>query len=193
DFIEVLQGGRLNTDIWYRFLNLGYRVLPVGGADYPYFGPTLPGIERTYVKLDGPFSAEAWFNGFRRGHVYVTNGPLLQLSLNGREMGDEVHVARGTQLDVTADARLNPDVDDLDRLELVVLGDVAARVTADGRDRVHLEKRLVADHSMWIAVRAYGGHQQPQFPTVAPSAPGYVVVDHQPTWETSAVPRLGDH
>ena len=26
DFIEVLQGGRLNTEIWYTFLNLGYRV-----------------------------------------------------------------------------------------------------------------------------------------------------------------------
>ena len=39
DFIEVLQGGRLNTEIWYTFLNLGYRVLPVAGADFPYFGP----------------------------------------------------------------------------------------------------------------------------------------------------------
>ena len=53
DFIEVLQGGRLTTDIWYGFLNLGYRVLPAAGADYPYFGPTLPGVERTYVQIDG--------------------------------------------------------------------------------------------------------------------------------------------
>lgn len=65
DFIEVLQGGRLNTEIWYTFLNLGYRVLPVAGADFPYFGPTLPGVERTYVRLDGPFSADAWFAAFR--------------------------------------------------------------------------------------------------------------------------------
>ena len=193
DFIEVLQGGRLNTDIWYSFLNLGYQVRPVGGADYPYFGPTLPGIERTYVKLDGPFSAEAWFNGFRRGHVYVTNGPVLNLSVNGSEMGDEMHVARGTPLDVVADARLNPDVDDLDRLELVVLGDVEARASADGSDRVHLQQRLVADHSMWIAVRAYGGRQQPQFTTVAHSAPVYVVVDDQPTWKASAVPSLVEY
>src|SRR5205814_375018 len=110
DFIEVLQGGRLNTDVWYSFLNLGYKVLPVGGADYPYFGPTLPGVERTYVRLDAPFSAAAWFDGFRRGHVYVTNGPFVRLSVNGREIGEEVRVARGPRLDIRADyqrAQLN--------------------------------------------------------------------------------------
>ena len=190
DFIEVLQGGRLNTDVWYSFLNLGYKVLPVGGADYPYFGPTLPGVERTYVKLDAPFSAAAWFDGFRRGHVYVTNGPFVRLGVNGREMGEELRVARGTRLEVAADAQLNPDVDDLDRLELVVLGDVDARESANGNDRIHLQKTIVADHSMWIAVRAYGGHQQPQFTTVAHSAPIYVVVDGEPTWKRSALASL---
>jgi len=193
DFIEVLQGGRLNTDIWYSFLNLGYKVLPAGGADYPYFGPTLPGVERTYVKLDAPFSAAAWFEGFRRGHVYVTNGPFVRLSVNGREMGEELRVARGTRLDIAADAQLNPDVDDLDRLELVVLGDVDAREPANGSDRVHLQKTVVADHSMWIAARAYGGHQQPQFTTVAHTAPIYVVVDGEPTWKRSELAALVEH
>jgi hypothetical protein len=193
DFIEVLQGGRLNTDIWYSFLNLGYKVSPVGGADYPYFGPTLPGVERTYVKTDAPFSAAAWFDGFRRGHAYVTNGPFMRLSVNGREMGDQLRVPRGTRLDIVADARLNPDVDDLDRLELVVLGDVDAREAANGADRVHLEKSIVADHSMWIAARAYGGHQQPQFTTVAHTTPVYVVVDGEPTWKRSEVAALVDY
>ena len=43
---------------------------------------------------------------------------------------------------------------------------------------------------MWIAARAYGGHQQPQFTTVAHSAPIYVVVDDQASWKTEAVPAL---
>jgi len=190
DFIEVLQGGRLNTDIWYSFLNLGFKILPVGGADYPYFGPTLPGVERTYVRLDAPFSAAAWFDAFRRGHAYVTNGPFVRLTVNGREVGEELRVARGTSLEIAADAQLNPDVDDLDRLELVVLGDVDAREPANGADRIHFQKTIVADHSMWIAVRAYGGNQQPQFTTVAHSAPIYVVVDSEPTWKRSTLPSL---
>ena len=95
EFIEVLQGGRLNSEIWYRFLNLGYRISPVGGADYPYFGPTLPGVERTYVKVDGTLSPETWFSSFRRGHVFVSNGPLLDFTVNGKMMGDELRGAEG--------------------------------------------------------------------------------------------------
>ena len=193
DFIEVLQGGRLNTEIWYSFLNLGYRVLPVAGADFPYFGPTLPGVERTYVRLDGSFSADAWFASFREGRAFVTNGPFLELSVNGREMGGELRVAPGTPLTIEASARLNPELDRLDRLELVVLGDVAATETAGGSDAVALSHRMTAEGSLWLAARAWGGRQGPRDMTVAHSAPIYVVVDDEPTWKREAVPELIAH
>ncbi len=190
DFIEVLQGGRLNTEIWYTFLNLGYRVLPVAGADFPYFGPTLPGVERTYVRVDGRFSADAWFAAFREGRAYVTNGPFLELSVNGRPMGGELRVARGTPLAIEASARLNPELDRLDRLELVVFGDVAVTETAGGTDSAALSHRMTAEGSLWIAVRAWGGRQGPRDVTVAHSAPIYVVVEDEPTWKREAVPEL---
>jgi hypothetical protein len=190
DFIEVLQGGRLNTEIWYSFLNLGFRIRPVAGADWPYFGPTLPGVERTYVKVDGPFSVDSWLDGFRRGHVYVTNGPFLEFTVNGRPMGEELRVPRGARLDLVASARLNPDVDTFERLEVVALGDVVAQTAAKGSDRAQLTTTLTADRSMWVAVRAIGGHQEPQFQTVAHSAPIYVVVEDEPTWKAAAVEEL---
>ena len=190
DFIEVLQGGRINTEVWYSFLNLGFHIRPVGGADFPYFGPTLPGVERTFVKVDGEFSADAWFDGVRRGRIVVSNGPTLRLSVSGHDIGDEIHVPRGTKLDVVAAAGLNPDVDSLDRLELVVLGDVSATAPAAGHDRVTLKKELVANQSMWIAARAYGAHQEAQFTTVAHTAPIYVIVENEPTWKRSKVPDL---
>jgi hypothetical protein len=190
EFIEVLQGGRIAMETWYSFLNLGFKILPVGGADWPYFGPTLPGVERTYVKVDGPFTIDAWLAGFRRGHAYVTNGPFLEFTVNGNPMGEEIRVARGSTLDIAAAAQLNPDVDALDQLELVVLGDVATQAAAGGRDRVQLKTTLKADRSMWVAVRAYGAHQEPQFTTIAHSAPIYVVVDDEPTWKAGAVEEL---
>ena len=190
DFIEVLQGGRLTTEVWYDFLNLGFRVLPVAGADYPYFGPTLPGVERTYVKVDGGFDAETWFESFRRGRTYVTNGPFLEVTVNGRQMGEELRVERGAPLTIQAEATLNPDIEALTRLELVVLGDVVHQEPAAGQDRVRFTRRLSADHSMWIAVRAYGEHEETWYTTVAHSAPIYVIVEDEPTWKADAVPAL---
>ncbi len=193
DFIEVLQGGRLYTDLWYDFLNLGYRILPAAGADYPYFGPTLPGVERTYVQLDGPFSADAWFDAFGEGRTYVTNGPFLDATVNGQPMGAEIHVAAGAPLSIVATAKMNPEIEPLVRLELVVFGDVVEEVPVEsGEDRAHLQTTLVADRSMWLAVRAYGVNAERWYTTVAHSAPFYVVVDDQPTWNTESVPQLID-
>jgi hypothetical protein len=190
DFIELLQGGRIATEGWYQFLNMGYRILPAGGADWPYFGPTLPGVERTYVQVDGPFTIDSWLSGFRRGRVYVTNGPLLELTVNGQPMGAEVKVARGSTVQIEATARLNPDVDALDRIELVVLGDVVQQESARGQDSVRLTATVPVDRSLWLAVRAYGKTQEQQFTTIAHSAPVYVVVGDQPTWKADALPEL---
>jgi hypothetical protein len=196
DFIEVLQGGRLGVDNWYPYLNLGLKISPAAGSDYPYYGPSLPGVERYYVKLDGPFDADAWYASFRAGHVFVTNGPLLDFTINGKTMGDEIHVARGTRLQVAASMQLNPDIDAPGALDLIVHGDVVDTAHASGGDRITLRKELTADHSMWIAVRATGARQVPpqgQVQTlgaVAHSAPIYVVVDEQPFWKTAAVAEL---
>jgi hypothetical protein len=197
DFIEVLQGGRLDAAAWYPFLDLGFKVSPAAGSDYPYFGPSVPGAERYYVKLDRPFEPDAWYASFKAGHVFVTNGPLLDFTINGEPMGGELRVTKGARLDLSAVARLNPDVDTLGRLEVIAHGDVVATEQGNGQDRIQLRKELIADHSMWIAVRAFGARELPaqtqgqvrSHAAVAHSAPIYVVVDGQPFWNPRAVPQ----
>lgn len=193
DFLEVLQGGRMNTEIWYRFLNLGFKLTPAAGSDFPYFQSALPGAERTYVKLDGAFSADAWFAAFRRGRVYVTNGPLLEFAINGRQMGEELRVEPGTRLEIVAEAQLNPDVDKLSHVELLVHGEVVAKEPARGQDRVRFRTEITAQRSMWVAVRALGERQEQQHTTIAHSAPIYVIVGGQPFWKAEAVPELVEH
>ncbi|MEJ0040309.1 MAG: CehA/McbA family metallohydrolase [Gammaproteobacteria bacterium] len=188
DFIEVLQGGRLVTGAWYRLLNLGYRITPAAGTDWPY--TDFPGVVRNYVNVKGPFNLDGWFDSFNAGKTFVTNGPLLKLSINGKGMGEELKVKRGTKLDIVADAKLNPDVDTLDRLDLVVLGDVTDTQSAQGKDTVSMRKQIVADHSMWIAVRALGGRQSARNMTIAHTAPIYVVVEDEPTWKRAEVPDI---
>ena len=85
DFVEILQQGRLPTDLWYGFLDLGYKLLPAAGSDFPYMD--LPGVVRSYARIDGPFSVDAWFDAFRAGRLYVTNGPLLEVTANGGTLG----------------------------------------------------------------------------------------------------------
>ena len=185
DFIEVLQFSMLGTEFLYDFWNLGFRLAPIAGSDFPYIN--LPGTERSYVHIDGPFSPQAWFEGLKQGRTFVTNGPMLSLDVAGATIGDTVGAAGGDTLIITARARVNPDMDNLDRVELVIHGDVAATaISEEGSESLVLNHSLTADQSCWIALRAYGKNGG-----LAHSAPVYVSVDGvQEFWNTAAVPAL---
>jgi len=184
DFIEILQTSRCRPEIWYIFLNLGYKIIPSAGSDYPYIDP--PGAMRSYVRIDGQFSARAWFDNFAAARSFVTNGPMLNFTVNGKEMGSELQLAKGDQINIEAAAAVNPDIDKLDELKLIVHGRTIKKVKADGNNKVlQLSHTLTADQSMWLAVQARGVKS-----AVAHSAPVYVIVDGQNFWKTSDVPKL---
>ena len=169
DFVEVMQNSQLRTEFWYEFLNLGYHLAPAAGSDFPYFDQ--PGAVRSYAKIDGSFSTEKWFDALRAGHTFVSNGPMLELSVDGQPMGRKLHVSEGSTVEVTASARVNPDFDSLDGLELLVCGDVVKRVARDSNlsYELTLKERLTVDSGMWVAIRAVGDRY-----TLAHSAPIYI-------------------
>ena len=184
DFVEIMQGGLLYLEEWYGFLNLGYRVLPMAGSDFPYMDQ--PGSVRNYVKVEGEFSTPAWFDALGRGHTFVTNGPMLELSVNGQPMGSALDVKRGQPMRVLASARINPDIDHLDRLELVIHGDVVKSVSAKrGAESLVLSYVMNAGGSQWIAARAYGKEQ-----AISHTAPIYVSVDGAGTWSAEKAPAV---
>ena len=166
---------------------MGFKLWPEAGSDFPYMD--LPGVVRNYVRVDGPFNVDAWFAAFRKGRVFVSNGPFVTLKVDDHEMGDEFRVSRGSTVRVAADARLNPDFGPLDRLELVVSGDVVQTV-AGGGDRIELKREVPIDRGVWIAVRAYGQGNDPRNLRVAHSAPIFVTVDNTGFVKTEALPEL---
>ncbi len=162
DFVEVLQASLLRTEIWYNYLNLGFQIPPAAGSDWPYIA--LPGDVRSYVYHEGSFTSQDWFDGLRQGNTFVTNGPMLTLTVNDQPMGSVLKVDKGSNLHIQASARLNPTLDRLSALELVVGGEVIKRVSADeGSDSLSLDLTLKAETGTWLAVRAYGFKRPPPF------------------------------
>jgi len=171
DFLEILQMGTLNTSYLYDFLNLGYKMLPAAGSDYPFIH--IAGSERTYVQLPGEFSPQAWFEAWKSGRSFVSNGPVLEFSVNGETQKSEFNIQRGQRVKISATAAVNPDMDSLSRLELVVHGKVVKTVSSDaGSESLQLDYDFQPRESLWLAIRAYGKENR-----VAHSAPVYVYVD----------------
>lgn len=89
DFIEVLTFNRAIYDARYEMLNLGFRVTPTAGTDYPC-GPSLPGRERFYTHTGATLDFDSWLRSVNQGHVFVTNGPMIEFDVNGQLMGGEI-------------------------------------------------------------------------------------------------------
>ncbi len=186
DFVEMMQDGILATDLWYDFLNLGFKLIPTAGSDFPYLG--IPGQERNYVFVGETFTIDAWFEQLKASRTFVTNGPMLDIQVNGQPMGSVIEVQPGDKIDIVATAALNPDIETLDRLELIVHGQVVAVAENELQDELlALEHSLVANKGLWIAARAFGTNQ-----AAAHTAPVYVVLDERGFGNHEAIPEIAE-
>ena len=169
DFIEILQMNRLDTDHLYDFLNMGFRLLPSAGSDYPYIHAI--GTERTYAKIVGHFDIHSWFDAWQGGRSFVSNGPVIEFSVNGDRENNLIKVAKLEPIHIEATASINPDLDRVARFELISNGSVVSTGHRDGK-HYSITYETNAIESGWYALRVYGVNR-----SKAHSAPFYLIVD----------------
>lgn len=155
-FIEVLQWDFPRYLVWYELLNLGFRIAPSAGTDFPCI-PSLPGRERVYVQVDGALSRVAYVDGLRRGRTFVTNGPVLSLRVDGAGIGDELLLEAPRSVRAVGSVHFDPERDDVRSLELVLGGVVVASAQRpDAPGHLTLTADVPIEHSSWLALRADG-------------------------------------
>jgi hypothetical protein len=156
DFVEVLNLGFPFYDRWYEALDLGIRIGPTAGTDYPCL-EGLPGRDRFYAKLNGPLDAEAWLEAVRQGRTFVTNGPAIELSVEQALPGEELVLAGPGEVRVSGRVRFDPDRDAVTALELIRGGTVLVRVDAPtSAGEIRLQTTLEIERTSWLALRATG-------------------------------------
>ncbi|MCX7012087.1 MAG: CehA/McbA family metallohydrolase [Candidatus Sumerlaeota bacterium] len=182
-FIEVFQFGKGVYDVWYDALNMGYRIAPAAGTDYPFSG-TMPGREYTYANVEGDLTVKAWIDAIRHGKTFVTNGLLLEFQINGQSIGDEIQLKEPGAVHVQGKARFNPLRDEVQALELVENSDVVK--TFPRQDSSSTEIAVSFDYDVkqtaWLALRAQGRRLGEKCPTAsAHTAAIYVTIKNSPS------------
>lgn len=171
--IQHPSGNNYPTQEWYRYLNCGYRVATVGGTDKMSAAKAL-GSMRTYAKLDPdrPFAYDEWASAVRAGRTLATNGPLVNLSVDGHEMGDTIKMsAKGGAVEIRAIAE---SFWPLALLEIVCNGKAIASETSSLGERIlKIKCRLPITGSVWIAARC-SGHSSFDGNKVAHTSPVYI-------------------
>ena len=109
----LLQGNRkASTKKQYEPYINGFKVTAVGGEDSisSMHASKLVGSVRTYVYTgERGLSMPAWFEGLRAGRAFVTTGPLVTMTVNGRGPGEEVALpAGGGTIELSVDTERVP-------------------------------------------------------------------------------------
>jgi hypothetical protein len=128
---------------YYQFLNCGFRLPVSTGTDWWIYDHN-----RVFVRIEGAFGYESWLKGLRAGRTFITNGPLVEFTVNGRGPGAEVAVGKPVRVVARAVSRLP-----FDRLEVVRDGEVVAEAVASGGREASLETELPVLGSGWLAAR----------------------------------------
>jgi hypothetical protein len=174
----------LKTEQWYEVLNAGFRLTGIAGSDFPVpmnRGPwpraiPLLGPERTLVKANPAGSLfNTWAAGIRTGQVVVSNGPMLDMVVNGRGPGA---VLKSTgMLEGEATATFHRP---LEKIEIVVNGKVAASRQVEGEREVRLPFRIPMQESSWVAARVTSPSLPGEPVIQAHTNPVYVLRDNKP-------------
>jgi hypothetical protein len=120
DFISTVDTPSVwELNIWYHALNCGFRTRISGETDFPCIYGERVGLGRSYVKVDGKLTFDAWIEGLRDGRAYVSDGKshLMDFKVNGLLVGtnqSEVRLNGSQTVRVTASvaARLDEQADD---------------------------------------------------------------------------------
>ena len=164
DGVEWLIQSPLQTNAYYRCLNLGYRLPLVGGTDK--ISADIPvGIYRTYVHIadDEPFTYENWCAGLRSGNTFLSGGPLISARVEGQPIGSDIALSgKGGTVEVEGSVRSAIEVRSL---EIVVNGAVVASVEGPpGTRELSIHEYVPISENSWIALRCGGA---PYFESVS--------------------------
>ena len=182
DAVEWAQASRAGFHPWYATLNNGLTATAVGGEDSisNLQRSKLVGSVRTYVYTGGKgLTMEAWLEGLRNGNAFVSTGPLVELTVNGRIPGETVELAASGTVELQGRVR---SITPLDKAYIVFNGEVVEEIPFTGdRMELDLSKSYPVSGSGWFHLRVEGKNEE-RFPLDANFALGFT----NPVWVTVA-------
>ena len=173
DYMEIVgfSDHKSTAHIWYRLLNLGFRIPAGAGTDAmanyaDLRGPV--GMNRVFLDTGGDMSPAALKAALKAGRTFASNGPLLGLELGGKHPGDTVSSTAPGKIRYRIAMR-SPVA--MEHLELVQNGKVmkAFDLTSDRR-RLDASGDLQVDNAGWVLLRAWNNGADPQVLDIYPYA-----------------------
>ncbi len=147
-----------SMDLYYQFLNAGFRLPIAAGTDK--MGEEIPlGSNRTYARVTGARNYDSWLAAVKAGRGFVTNGPMLEFVGDGNTPGDVVEFRGSRTIKARVTAR---SILPINTVDVVMNGRKVGHTTvplihrdppADGIYSLEVEATVELTDSAWLAAR----------------------------------------
>ncbi|HUP79712.1 MAG TPA: CehA/McbA family metallohydrolase [Pirellula sp.] len=140
---------------FYRYLNAGLKVPFSTGTDWFIYD-----FSRVYALADPRsltgdkwLSSEQWLEHLAAGRTFITNGPLLEFTVNGHRLGDTLNLPHAGPVKILG---RSVGRDDFQQIQLVRNGEVVKSASSNPREghfEAEFEFDLTIDAPCWLALR----------------------------------------
>lgn len=166
DAYNLADGLDANYSRYYQLLNCGIRMPASSGTDWWIYDHN-----RVFARVEGEFTYTNWLAAIRAGRTFVSNGPLVELDVNGQGPGATVQADGPLRVTAKVISRLP-----FEKVEVVMNGEVVAEQHARGRE-AKLEAEIVVERGGWVAARVVSAaRSHSNFGVFAHTSPVYVRV-----------------
>ena len=170
--------------VYFGFLNGGFRLPATAGSDLTAVGSSLwAGYNRFYTRLDGPFDFQKWKRAVKSGKTFVTNRPLLFVTVEGQDPGAEFRFSSAAKKPLPVEIEIFSPTP-VQKIEIIANGKLLQEVPVQTpAEQIRARAQVDLPASAWFVVRCLGSSPDrntgPKL-TFAQTSPFYVVVDGQP-------------
>lgn len=147
-----------SMDLYYQFLNAGFRLPIAAGTDK--MGEEIPlGSNRTYARVRGAPGYDSWLAAVKAGRGFVTNSPMLEFVVDGNTPGDVVEFQGSRTIKARVTAR---SILPINTVDIVMNGRKVGHKTvplihhdppADGIYSLEVDATVELTNSAWLAAR----------------------------------------
>ena len=182
-FPDPLGNAQWSQHVYFQLLECGLRIPPSAGSGSGE-SPNPVGYNRVYVHVDDELTYEKWWEEFRAGRVFVTNGPLLKPLVENELPGHVFEAEKGAKLDFEIALTFSTR-EPVSYFEIIKNGKVEHSVPFQTYSKSGKLPIVHFDRSGWFLLRAVT--DSPKTYRFAMTGPYYVEIGGQRRISRSAV------
>jgi hypothetical protein len=183
DAYNLADGLAADYSRYYQLLNCGFTLPASSGTDWWIYDHN-----RVFVQVQGPFQYENWIGGLKAGRTFVSNGPLLELTVNRQGPGATLSATGKLQVSARAVSRVP-----FERVEIIKDGEVVAEQPSVAGAEARLEREIDVEDGGWIAARVTGqAKTYSGYPVFAHTSPVYLRPPGLPYRKAAAIGAFMD-